>query len=225
MSRQSRCIGACAPLALPMAAGTAALGLHGLRHAPIPWTATTTPAFAGSRATGSPTKAWCATSSSRPGALLKLQDVEPRLIGQSFDLPPVDPAFNSRIASILTGNMDDYGLAVLDLSDPAKPRYAEHRADHRQNVGSVGKLVVALALFQALADLYPDDVEARRRVLKTTRGHGRRLLADGQPHGAHVRPGRRARSRGARCASATKPRCTNGSTGCSRRARTRPPAW
>jgi hypothetical protein len=104
-----------------------------------------------------------------PGALLKLQDVEPRLIGQSFDLPPVDPAFNSRIASILTGNMDDYGLAVLDLSDPTKPRYAEHRADHRQNVGSVGKLVVALALFQTLADLYPDDVEARRRVLKTTR--------------------------------------------------------
>jgi hypothetical protein len=104
-----------------------------------------------------------------PGALLKLRDVEPRLIGQSFDLPPVDPAFNARIAGILTGSMDDYGLAVLDLSDPAKPRYAEHRADHRQNVGSVGKLVVAMALFQALADLYPDDVEARRRVLKTTR--------------------------------------------------------
>ena len=58
--------------------------------------------------------------------------------------------------------MDAYGLAVLDLSDPAKPRYAEHRADHKQNVGSVGKLVVALALFQALADAYPDDLEARR---------------------------------------------------------------
>ena len=64
--------------------------------------------------------------------------------------------------------MDAYGLAVLDLTDPAKPRYAEHRADHRQNVGSVGKLVVALALFQALADSYPNDVEARRRVLKGT---------------------------------------------------------
>ena len=104
-----------------------------------------------------------------PGAMQKLRDIEPRLIGKSFDLPPVDPAFNSRVASILTGSMDDYGLAVLDLSDPAKPRYAEHRADHRQNVGSVGKLVVALALFQALADLHPDDIEARRRLLKTTR--------------------------------------------------------
>jgi hypothetical protein len=103
-----------------------------------------------------------------PGALLKLSDVEPRLVGQTFDLPPVDPAFSARIERTLTGSMDDYGLAVLDLSDPAQPRYAEHRGDHRQNVGSVGKLVVVLALFQALADLYPDDIEARRRVLKTT---------------------------------------------------------
>jgi hypothetical protein len=64
--------------------------------------------------------------------------------------------------------MDAYGLAVLDLSDPAKPRYAEHRADNRQNVGSVGKLLVVLALMQALADAYPDDLDARARVLRTT---------------------------------------------------------
>jgi hypothetical protein len=64
--------------------------------------------------------------------------------------------------------MDAYGVAVLDLTDPAKPRYAEHRGDYRQNVGSVGKLVVVLSLFQALADTYPNDVEARKRVLKST---------------------------------------------------------
>ena len=69
---------------------------------------------------------------------------------------------------MLGGDLETSGLAVLDLSDPAKPLYAEHRGDHKQNVGSVGKLVVALALFQALADLYPDDIEARRKVLKTT---------------------------------------------------------
>jgi hypothetical protein len=103
-----------------------------------------------------------------PGALLATADVEPRLAGQTFDLPEPDPEFTRRIAATLTGSMSDYGLAVLDLSDPARPRYAEHRADHRQNVGSVGKMVVALALFQALSDLYPDDVEARRRLLKNT---------------------------------------------------------
>jgi hypothetical protein len=104
-----------------------------------------------------------------PGARLKRAEVDLRLLGQSFDLPPVDEAFTRQLQGVLTGSMDDYGLAVMDLSDPAKPRYAEHRADTKQNVGSVGKLVVALALFQALADAHPDDLDARRGVLKTTR--------------------------------------------------------
>lgn len=102
------------------------------------------------------------------GAKLKRAEVDLRLLGQTFDLPPVDPAFARQLQGVLTGSMDDYGLAVLDLSDPAKPRYAEHRADTRQNVGSVGKLLVVLALMQALADAYPDDLAARTRVLKTT---------------------------------------------------------
>jgi len=103
-----------------------------------------------------------------PGGRLALADVDLRLAGQSFDLPPPDPDFTRQVEATLAGAMDASGLAVLDLSDPARPRYAEHRADFRQNVGSVGKLVVVLALLQALADAYPDDLEARRRVLKET---------------------------------------------------------
>ena len=103
-----------------------------------------------------------------PGALLPSKDVDLRLVGQTFDLPPPDPEFTRLVASTLTGGMDAYGFAVLDLTDPAKPRYAEHRGDYKQNVGSVGKLVVVLSLFQALADLYPNDVEARKRILKET---------------------------------------------------------
>jgi hypothetical protein len=103
-----------------------------------------------------------------PGALLGMKDVDLRLVGQTFDLPAPDPQFTRQVNAILTGSMDDYGLAVLDLTDPANPRYAEHRADHKQNVGSVGKLIVVLSLMQALADTYPNDVEARKRILKTT---------------------------------------------------------
>jgi Beta-lactamase enzyme family len=103
-----------------------------------------------------------------PGAMLGLKDVDLRLLGQTFDLPAPDPVFTRQVSGILTGGMDAYGLAVLDLTDPSKPRYAEHRGDHKQNVGSVGKLVVALALFQALADTYPGDIDARKRVLKDT---------------------------------------------------------
>ena len=103
-----------------------------------------------------------------PGARLSSKDVDLRLVGQTFDLPAPDPEFTRRVAATLTGSMDAYGFAVLDLTDPAKPRYAEHRGDYRQNVGSVGKLVVALALFQALAYLHPNDLEARKRILKQT---------------------------------------------------------
>ena len=38
----------------------------------------------------------------------------------------------------------------------------------RFNPGSVGKLVVATALFQKLADLYPGDIAARERILRET---------------------------------------------------------
>ena len=102
-----------------------------------------------------------------PGALLHLADVQLRLAGQTFDLPPPDPVFTREVQSILTGSMESYAVAVLDLTDPAKPRYAEQRGDHRQNIGSVGKLVVVLALFQALADIHP-EIAARQRVLKET---------------------------------------------------------
>jgi hypothetical protein len=104
-----------------------------------------------------------------PGALLTTQQVDLRLLDhRDLDLPAPDPEFTSALRKLLGGNADRYGVAVLDLSNPDKPRYAEHRGDYRQNVGSVGKLVVALGLFQALADAWPDDTEQRIRVLKNT---------------------------------------------------------
>ncbi|HYQ71468.1 MAG TPA: serine hydrolase [Gammaproteobacteria bacterium] len=104
-----------------------------------------------------------------PGALKPLADVDLRLLDhRDLELPPADPAFTAQITRLLGGQADRYGVAVLDLSDPAHPRYAEHRGEMRQNVGSVGKLVVALAVFQALADIWPEDVDARTRVLRET---------------------------------------------------------
>jgi len=103
------------------------------------------------------------------GALLGLADVDLRLLGRrNFDPPPPDAELAKRLADILGAEADRYGVAVLDLSDPEHIRYAEHRGDYRQNVGSVGKLVVALSLFQALADTWP-DVEQRRKVLRETK--------------------------------------------------------
>ncbi len=104
------------------------------------------------------------------GALLPTGQVDIRLPNGNGPegLPTADPELTAQIKALLGDNLERYGVAILDLSDPDNPRYAEHRAEVTQNVGSVGKIVVALALFQALADAYPNDLQARRRVLKET---------------------------------------------------------
>ena len=115
-----------------------------------------------------------------PGALLTTEQVDIRLLGKDMTLPPADPAFTAQIKDLLGEHADSYGIAVLDISDLDNPRYAEYRGDHRQNVGSVGKLLVALGLFQALADTWPDDLDRRKAVLRDTM-----MTADDFSHSDH----------------------------------------
>jgi hypothetical protein len=101
------------------------------------------------------------------GELLSLDQVDLRLTGQKdLDVPKPDPELTGAVRGLLGRMASRYALAVLDLSEPAAPRYAEHEGEVRRNPGSVGKLVAALAVFQALADLYPEDLAARTRVLR-----------------------------------------------------------
>jgi len=103
------------------------------------------------------------------GELLPLSMVDLRLLGQrELELPASDPQLTARLKQLLGPDADRYGMALLDLSDLEHPRYAEWNGHQRQNPGSVGKLVVALAIFQALADVYPDDITARENILRTS---------------------------------------------------------
>ena len=104
-----------------------------------------------------------------PGALLPRQYVDLRLLDYpELNLPKPNPEFTAKIIKLLGSARSRYGISVLDVSDPLHLLYAEYRGDHRQNVGSVGKLLVGLALFQSLADIYPDDIEARKKILRET---------------------------------------------------------
>ncbi len=109
-----------------------------------------------------------------PGALLPTDSVRLRLHGvnDSFDLTPDTPRDSSLQAAIerLVGARDpSYYIAILDLTDPLRPRYAAVREDRGYMPGSVGKLIVLTGLFGELAQLYPHDVEARARLLRDTR--------------------------------------------------------
>ena len=109
------------------------------------------------------------------GALLPSSAVQLSLVDRpEFAIPPPDPELGAQLRRVLGADAPFYSLALLDLSDPARPRYAGVNPDQGQNPGSVGKIMAALGLFQALADAYPDDLEARRRVLRETQ-----ITADG----------------------------------------------
>lgn len=104
-----------------------------------------------------------------PGELLPLERVDLRLIDSpDFSLPLPDPQLTARIKRLLGPQAERYSIALLDLSDPARPRYAEWQGNQAQNPGSVGKLMVGLAVFQALADIYPDDIAARENLLRNS---------------------------------------------------------
>ncbi len=101
------------------------------------------------------------------GETLPLAEVDLRLTErQALELPAPDPALTQALARLLGAEASRYGLALLDVSDPEHVRYAEWNGRVQQNPGSVGKLVVALAVFQALADAHPADVAARERILR-----------------------------------------------------------
>ena len=101
------------------------------------------------------------------GELLPMAKVDLRLRAhRELRIPAPDPAITATVKRLLGPEADRYGIALLDLSDLSRPRYAEWNANVHQNPGSVGKLMVALAVFQALADIHPDDIAARERVLR-----------------------------------------------------------
>jgi len=103
------------------------------------------------------------------GELLPLSRVDLRLADRSgFRIPESDPKIAARLRGLLGPDADRYGIALLDLSDASSPRYAEFQGGVKQNPGSVGKIVVALAIFQALADAHPGDIAARERVLRSS---------------------------------------------------------
>ena len=103
-----------------------------------------------------------------PGAMLSTEQVDLRLLDYpNMAIPVPDPEFTAQVARLLGSNANRYGISVLDLSDLDHPRYAEHRGDYTQNVGSVGKIIVALGLFQALADTW-ENTNGRYAVLRNT---------------------------------------------------------
>lgn len=104
------------------------------------------------------------------GAKRSTDEIRPRLIGVEghSQLPESNKSVSAKIGPLIPEQPGRYGIALLDLSDPDAPVYAGHNDDYQSNVGSVGKILVAVALFSKLQEIYPDDVEKRRQLLRDT---------------------------------------------------------
>ena len=109
-----------------------------------------------------------------PGAMLPTEAIGLRLHGMNDTLDvtadtPRDSSLQGAIDRLVGRRDSSYYIAILDITDPGHPRYAAVRENRGYIPGSVGKLVVVTGLFNELAQLYPDDVEARARLLRETR--------------------------------------------------------
>jgi len=101
------------------------------------------------------------------GAQLDMDRILLRLQGKMQQgLPHSDPWLSQQLVTILGSDAANYSISLLDISNPDQPRYAEYQGDVIRNPGSVGKLVIALSLFQTLADIYPQDIAAREHILR-----------------------------------------------------------
>jgi hypothetical protein len=88
----------------------------------------------------------------------------------NFDITPETPRdgyLQKGIEGIFAGRDPSYSIAILDISDPARPRYAALREDVKRIPGSVGKILVATGLFGAVARACPDPA-AREKFLRET---------------------------------------------------------
>lgn len=104
------------------------------------------------------------------GALLSITELT---LGRSRDLassfpPPRNAALAEGLRAIVGGMRGTVSVAVLDISDPNRPVYAGVNDERSFVPGSVGKIMVALSLFDALARIQPNSIEQRRVLLRDT---------------------------------------------------------
>lgn len=101
------------------------------------------------------------------GAKLTLDEIRIHGADIDLDVATADAAMSQSLRGFLGKQAAQYGVALVDLSDPDAPTYAGFNDEYLANVGSVGKILVALALYQQLANRFPDDTAAREELLKT----------------------------------------------------------
>ncbi len=104
------------------------------------------------------------------GALRSWKDISLNLTSLNKDSLSTffkeDAQLQKDISGLFKGLDRSYSLSIVDISDPAKVRYAHRNETLGYQPGSVGKLAVLVAIFTQLEKIYPDSWENRMELLK-----------------------------------------------------------
>lgn len=104
-----------------------------------------------------------------PSASIKLRM---RDVGRDFELTsatPKDPVLQPALEKVLRQwSWRKYDVVILDITDPAHPRYAAVNEQVQLTPGSVAKVLVASGMFEQLKQRFPNDIAARESLLKNT---------------------------------------------------------
>ncbi|OGI10560.1 MAG: hypothetical protein A2Y40_04465 [Candidatus Margulisbacteria bacterium GWF2_35_9] len=105
-----------------------------------------------------------------PGGKKKTAEIHLNLMNQpSIDVKTIEK--NSQLQRLLIKNpliqTGNYGVAILDISNPEKLRYAAINETKLFDPGSVGKLAIAAGFFNELASIYPNSSKDRQTLLRT----------------------------------------------------------
>ncbi len=82
------------------------------------------------------------------------------------ELPAPDPDLNAKLTRLFPGRDASYSVALIDITPGKAHRLAFHKEKNRYQPGSVGKLAILGGLFAELRRIFPDDIDARRQLLK-----------------------------------------------------------
>ncbi len=112
-----------------------------------------------------------ATTSSLPAGALKSYDeivlqLSSRKADSAASFLVVDSEFQEKLNGLFRGLDKSYSIALLDISDPGKPRYAQRNQLAGYQPGSVGKIAVLNGLFYQLAKMFPDSWQKRTELLR-----------------------------------------------------------
>ena len=106
----------------------------------------------------------------RNGALLPLNCIELNLTSRQNntlnELLVEDPEFSKKLKDIMPRTRG-YSVTVLDMTNPENIKYAAYNENAGYQPGSVGKIMVANALFEQLKNICPESWDARKNILKT----------------------------------------------------------